>query len=75
MFANRTARFGPRVQAAILVATLLAMSAGTWLLVDGIATPDKVDRWKAFAGAWMVSLTAEPFGVILALALSRSNDT
>ncbi len=75
MLAGRSPRFGPWIQAGILLGTLVLMALGCWLFVDAIATPDEVERWRAFAGAMLVSLAAEPFGVLLALALSRENDT
>ena len=75
MFAHRSARFPPKVQATILVALLAAHLVGAWWFVDSIMTPDKVEPWRAYAGAMLVSLGAEPWGVLIALALSRKSDT
>lgn len=75
MLANRSARFSPRIQALVLVALLAVHLLGAWWFVDAVMEPDKVEPWRAYAGAILVSLGAEPWGVLIALALSRKNDT
>lgn len=75
MWAGRTARFSPRVQAAILVGLLAAHLLGAWWFTDAIMGPDKVEPWRAYTGAILVSLGAEPWGVLIAQGLSRRSDT
>lgn len=75
MWGNRRARFSPKIQAAVLIACLVVQCYGCWLFIDAITDPGQVRPVKAWAGALMFSLAAEPWGVILALALSRKNDT
>lgn len=75
MLANRTARFTPKVQATILAVLLAGHLIGAWWFVDAIMDPSRVPPWRAYTGAILVSLGAEPWGVLIALALSRKNDT
>lgn len=75
MFANRVARFPPKVQALVLVALIVAHGFACWLFVDAIMRPDEVSQVRAWAGALAFSIAAEPWGVLYALAISRKKDT
>lgn len=75
MLYGRTARFSPRTQFAILIALQAAMAWLCWHFTYTHVDPKAVEAWELFVGVLLFSLAAEPFGVMIALALSRKNDT
>lgn len=75
MFLNRSSRFSPKVQGAILVVLLVLHLIGVWWFIDAMMAPDKAEPWRFYAGTMLASTGAEPWGVMIAWALSRRNDT
>jgi len=72
---NRAPRFSPKVQFTILAVIQILQLIGCWIFIDSVLNPEEAVKWRFFAGTMLASLGAEPWGVMLALGLSRKNDT